>query len=116
MDEYGNFHSWVSKKLEEAKVLAKYVETGLRHASGVEIVEVDGVMRAVSWGRTNAESWCKEIDVNEAIKIIRREASKCTGWDMLSKKPLKCWWRLKSGSAELYVSEQVYSIVEDIVK
>jgi hypothetical protein len=116
IDERGYFHSWISRRLEEAKVLAKYVETGLRYALGVEIVEVDNTMKAVSWGITGAESWCREIDVDEAIKMIRKEASKCTGWKMLSEKPLKCWWELKGSSAELYISEQMYSIVEDIMK
>jgi hypothetical protein len=52
MDEYGNYHMYVSPRLREAKELARYVVTNVRSESGVKVVEIDGELRAVDWGGT----------------------------------------------------------------
>jgi hypothetical protein len=121
MDEYGNYHARVSEKLREAKILAKYVESGIRSASGVKVVQVDNEIRAIDWGRdSDGESWCEEIDLEQAMKLIRKMAKWCVNegtvlspWRAYTvdevrpaDSDFKCWKRIDRGSVEVFIARE----------
>jgi hypothetical protein len=125
MDEYGGYHAHISPKLREARELARYVVSGIRSSSGVKVVEVDGQYRAIDWGNdSTGESWCKEVSVNEAIRIIYSVAKWCLreGTLLSPHLPLhkqtietvreagadfRCWRRVKEKSIEVFVSKEL---------
>jgi hypothetical protein len=128
MDEYGNYHMWTSPELRRARELARYVVSGIRSSSGVKVIEIDGEIKAIDWGRDNSESWCKEVSVNEAIRIIYSAAKWCLREGILlspylplhkqtvteiktSGTDFKCWKRVREKSIEVFIAKELISEV-----
>jgi hypothetical protein len=126
MDEYGNYHMWTSPKLREAKILARCIESNVRSSSGVEVVQIDNEIRSISWGTdSTGESWCKEINLDQVLKLIQKVAKWCVSEGMVlspwrkytvneiksADSDFKCWKRVGEGSVEVFVSKELVAEV-----